>query len=323
MDQDSSPDSAAPEAAAVAGHTDRGGGNPNAIAAKMKHIWTPFNFGIKAVLTISGLIAAVTLILQFAPTVWHKYNWRPVEYAQLNSLHAGENLEYFESKLGPPTLTYSEGPAAQGWRQMTYMRREHFVDIIVDSASRVEAYSVVSCSPDFTPTLTAPDGSIVSLNSTPLAHAQTATDETTDETTDSLNNGRYLSYFPGKSGTSLNSYLEAGPANGSEAANEWSFYVGISALCLATWKHPDIFGKIRDYKGRVLDAPPEVKNIREKVAANLYAETAPSSSLVMIDDGRLTFSANSSQKYPEPGFYVGPFWMFIPGGINREGTKIF
>ncbi|MGF6884634.1 hypothetical protein ABIA39_007186 [Nocardia sp. GAS34] len=85
---------------------------------------------------------------------------------------------------------------------MTYIRREHFVDIIVDSASRVEAYSVVSCSPDFTPTLTAPDGSIVSLNSTPLAHAQTATGETSDETTDSLNNGRYLSYFPGKSGTS-------------------------------------------------------------------------------------------------------------------------
>ncbi|MFE5706496.1 DUF2188 domain-containing protein [Rhodococcus koreensis] len=307
--------------------------NSNRVGKVAKKIWKPFQLVTKSIVGISALIAAVTLILQFAPGVWRTANWRPVEYSILNDIHAGYNLEYFESKLGNSTLTDSAIPGAPGWRKHTFVRREYFVDVIVNETGRVEAYSVVTCNPNFTPTLKAPDGSKVALNSVPLARSQQPTSSNrvrSDDgtirqlTTEELNNSRLLNYFPGKSVSSINSYLEAMPNSGSNAAGGWGLYVGISSACIGTSEYPDVF-QSPDYKGYVDGAPSEAINIREKVAANLFCETAPHSPLQMVEDGRFTFVGNQGPKSsPEPAFIIGPYWGALPAELrNMHGTQVF
>ncbi|UNN04784.1 ETEC_3214 domain-containing protein [Rhodococcus opacus] len=299
-----------------------------------KKIWKPFQIITKSILGIAALIAAITLILQFAPGIWHATNWRPVEYSILKDIHAGYNIEYFESKLGNSTLTDRAIPGALGWRKHTFVRREYFVDVIVNETGRVEAYSVVTCNTNFTPTLNAPDGSKVALNSVPLAQSQQPTssnrvrsDDGTirQETTEELNNDRILNYFPGRSGSSINSYLEEMSNSGTTASSGWGLYVGISSACIRTSEYPDIFRGSPEYLGSVDEAPTDAINIRERVAANLYCETAPGSPLLMVEDGRFTFASNKGpQLSPEPSFIIGPYWMGLPAELrNIHGTRVF
>ncbi|WP_433754656.1 ETEC_3214 domain-containing protein [Nocardia sp. CA-135398] len=297
-----------------------------------KRIWSPFQSILKSILMTSALIAAITLILQFTPGVWRNINWRPVEYSILNELHAGYDIEYFESKLGKPTITDMRHQDAPDWRQLTFVRREYFVNVIVSESGRVEAYSVVTCNLSFRPTFNAPDRSQVTLNSAPLAHSQKSTSynkvrlphgEIRQITSEEINNARYLSYWPGRTVSSPDSYLEADPSNGANSMGGRGTYVGISSACIATWKYPDIF-RSGEYKGWIAGAPPGVVRVRENVAANLYCETAPYSPLFLVDNGQFTFVQNRDRKSASPTFDVGPYWGELHASLrNSNGTRVF
>jgi hypothetical protein len=210
-------------------------------------------------------------------------------------------------------------PTVPGYRALTFIKRDYFVQAIVSGSGRAEGLTVVSCSPDFRPTFNAPDRSQVTLQAVPLAQAQVIAQDV--PTLRNLNDERILQYLPGVTVSSIDQYLEAGGGNGSNALGARSFYIGISSLCIETANYANIFRPAEAYSGVVSDAPSNVTGIRQRVAANLYAEIAPPSSLILADDGRLALGSTTSGSGT---FNVGPYWGDIPRDLRRAaGTQIF
>jgi hypothetical protein len=291
--------------------------------------WMAIRLFANPLLAIAGLITALTLLVQFAPGTWDKIFWRPVEYSILKQLHAGYSIDYVKSKLGEPALVNSSS-TVPGYRELTFVRRDYFVQTIVSGSGRVEGLTIVSCSPDFKPTFNAPDRSQVMLQAVPLAQAQIDIQANSHDTSTNkdLNDGRILYYFPGLTVSSIDQYLEAGSFNGSNFQESRSFYVGISSLCIETANYQTIFhlgGKV--YSGPASDAPTNVAIIRRRVAANLYSELASPSYLILADDGRLALTPPGYQygtTLVSGSFTVGPYWGDVPRVLrNAAGTQIF
>jgi hypothetical protein len=159
-------------------------------------LWEKFWMGARLIvnplLAIAGLITAATLLVQFAPGVWDKIFWRRVEYSILSQLHAGYSIDYVKAKLGEPALV-DTSPMTPGYRALTFIRHDYFVQTIVNGSGRIEALTIVSCSPDFKPTFNAPDQSQVTLQAVPLAEVEAISRDTSINK--SINDDRTLQYF--------------------------------------------------------------------------------------------------------------------------------
>jgi hypothetical protein len=227
---------------------------------------------LRPVFFLSALIGALLVVTDTVPRVDAFVRWRNVQYETLRGIHAGYDVAYVEDLLGVPTLTRGLGV---GLEESVYVRREHFVQVITDDAGRVILYAVTSCDEEFQPTFDGEEGMSIQLQNRALAEVAVFNEDTSTFSADELQlnaaalNDRDLNYMPGLSGSTPEHYIESwGP--GSVASRDRGYFVGLNPLCLGS-AGVDYF---EPYVGGIAKAPRQVKALRERFAANTYAETA-------------------------------------------------
>ena len=128
-------------------------------------------FIVVGVLALFLLTTAVELT-QYGREAWEwwdrRSNWREHEYATLSGLHSEFTVERFNEALGAPLLRRES--RNRRWVELAYRRREHWVQVVVPRGTGTAAfYAVTSCSKDFTPTFSLPDGESITLQRSTLA----------------------------------------------------------------------------------------------------------------------------------------------------------
>jgi hypothetical protein len=263
----------------------------------------------KPVLALAGLITAIVIVADTLPSVWHRLNWRPVEYTKLASIHAGYELDYVEEVLGPATVV-TPLPSNRH-TQALFVRREHFVQVVSDRQGRVLLYAVTACRPEFQPTFDAGEGVRVRLQHRPLAraaHPAAATLLGASAQTSEAVNERALSYRSGLTGSSPEYFVEEWPV--SIASRNRGYFVAVNPLCLALDELP---GQL-DYRGPSSSAPPDVRSMRDRLAANTYAEAVPPAGPPLDEEGLLAGI----------GAPIGPVGFDLPPSFEGEGaTRTF
>jgi hypothetical protein len=178
-------------------------------------------------------------------------------------------------RLGPPALLdRTSTGGSDGYRELIYVRRDHYVQVVVDDDDRVLLYAVTSCDPEFQPTFDASEGVEVQLQNHPLREsARWVSDggEGDGPTVDQVQSWRTLFYRQGLTGSSAEYFVESW--GGSNADRLRNYYVGVNTACLQA----EAYDRIRsaDFVGPADVAPAGAATLRDEVAANTYAESAP------------------------------------------------
>ena len=236
--------------------------------------WHWISAPLKAVTWLAALLAAITALAAYGPAAYRLLEWRAVEYDIIENIHAGFNIAYVDAQLGKPALVKAVS-AQRPLTQYIYVRRDYVVMADADSAGEVELYSVLSCDASFAPTFSAPNGTLVSLQSQPLAHAA-AWRYPEDHQVDP--NKRLLAYFPRSTADSLGQELEYDSDAGTSATSGTWTFVGYNDEC---GRGADSLAADRSIWQTTSPSNPRVTAFRAHNAANLYAETAPNSQLAL------------------------------------------
>lgn len=251
--------------------------NP-ANAAPRQHWWQTtwqwISAPLKAITWLAALLAAITALYAYGPAAYRFIAWRQVEYDIIENIHAGFNIAYVDAQLGKPALVKAVS-AQRPLTQYIYVRRDYVVMADADSAGEVELYSVLSCDASFAPTFSAPNGTLVSLQSQPLARAA-AWRYPKEQQGDP--NKRLLAYFPRSTADSLGQELEYDADAGTSATSGTWTLVGYNDEC---GRGADSLAADRSIWQTTAPGNPRVKAFRAHNAANIYAETAPNSGLAL------------------------------------------
>ena len=228
---------------------------------------------LKGVTWLAALLAAITALAAYGPAAYRLVAWRQVEYDIIENIHAGFNVAYLDEALGKPALVQAVS-AQRALTQYIYLRRDYVVMADVDSSGEVQLYSVLSCDASFAPTFSAPNGTLVTLQSQPLDHA--AAWRFAGITGDP--NARLLAYYPRSTADSLGQELEYDSDAGTSAASGTWTFVGYNDEC---GKGGDTLTADPSIWRVTSPDNPRVKSFRAHNAANVYAETAPNSQLAL------------------------------------------
>lgn len=279
-------------------------------------VWPRVSKAAKGVTWVAGLGAAILVIFNWLPPVYEHFNWRQIEYDLLDRVRAGNHSAYVDSVLGQPAVvkTFDHAP---GLTENIYLRRDHYVMTVVDEGQRVVLYSVLSCSPDFSPSFRTPLGSQMRLQSVPLAEAETSP---ANPEADAELNDRTVTYIPALTVSSPGQFIETGVVSGANQARAQSWFVGVNSACGDT----DGFGSEHPIGPFLSDLPEEARMHRQHVAANFYAETASGVEVWLHESGNLVFGSNEDPEHGYTGILVSPFHFDLPTpNYSRESTRRF
>jgi hypothetical protein len=240
--------------------------------------WHWISAPLKAITWLAALLAAITALYAYGPTAYRFIAWRQVEYDIIENIHAGFNIAYVDAQLGKPALVKAVS-AQRPLTQYIYLRRDYVVMADVDSAGEVELYSVLSCDAFFAPTFSAPNGTLVSLQSQPLDRSA-AWRYPKEQRGDP--NKRLLAYYPRSTADSLGQELEYDAIDGSSATSGTWTFVGYNDEC---GRGGDDLAADSSIWQTTSPTNPRVKDFRAHNAANVYAETAPNSELALDVSG--------------------------------------
>ena len=166
----------------------------------------------RPLLWLSAIIAAFSVIADSGSRAADRVRWRNQEYSLLQSLHVGYQSSYFDKGLGTPSIRRETGKGA--YSESVYVRRDYFVQTVVDKTGVVRLYSVISCDDDFQPTFRVLGGVDVTLQREPLARS--ASDGLPSDvppaqhpTEPFLNDDRSLYYLNGSTSSTPEHYIES------------------------------------------------------------------------------------------------------------------
>lgn len=289
-----------------------------------------YRMAVRPVLVVAAILAAVLVVVDVAPRVHGAVFWRNVEYDKLRGIHAGYDLEAVTEVLGPPTISRSVGDTE--YRELLFVRREHYVQALVDDQGTVAMYGVVSCSESFQPTFAVTGELVLRLQEAPLGSEQLLQTREPDvlaegsEPSDPLaEERRSLLYQPGSTGSTPQNYQEwSGPPSTATLQRTW--FVGVNPLCVADSDLEALPGE--SFQGPVDEAPVATENFRDRFAANSYTETSDALFPTISELGMVLVPQSGSFggldcRDCEPVF-VGP-WSFLlpPATTVRGGTRTF
>ena len=276
-----------------------------------KRAWLAYRMS-KPVIALAAVVTAILFIVDVLPRVYAPLAWRDREYALLREIHAGYELDYVSDRLGPPALldrTAEQGEAR--WRELIYVRRDHYVQVIVDDDDRVLLYAVTSCDPGFQPTFDASEGVEVRLQDRALRESAEwvgdVREGTDGPTADDVQSWRTLYYRQGLTGSSPEYFVESW--GGSNADRLRNYYVGVNTACLQA----EAYDRIRrpDFAGPADSAPAGAAALRAALSANTYAESAPG-----VSSGRIITESGDIEGL---GSGVGPDSFRLPPNFEWRG----
>ena len=275
-------------------------------------------FVIAPVLAIFAIATAATYLVQNVPAAKDKFFWREVEYRKLRQLHAGFSVSYITSKLGEPALVknVTKQPILN---QYLYLRRDHIVQLVVNSSGEAVLFSVLSCDGGFRPQFDTPAESVVTLQDRPLSQAEQPAG---DSPAASELAKRNLAYHPGSTVSSPDILVEQGYVSGSGAVRDRGYYFGVNGLCADIGSLAEDPVAQLSYEGSVEKANPPVKSTRESVAANFYTETVDEI-FILRENGFLALHRGGNPSRSGE-VSVSPYHFDLPGSAYKPaGTNTF
>lgn len=211
---------------------------------------------------------------------------------------------------------------------------------MTDADGRVVLYSVTSCDADFRPTFDSGGPTPVQLQERPLSETPLieGVDPTEEDATEAIDESmrtqrRSLDYMPPSTGSTPEHYLEwTGPS--STATLGRSYFVGVNPACLSD---PVRTGTHDHYSGALDEAPEGLVRVRERYAANTYAETAMPLTPVLDELGMLVLAGGGESDFAcaeesalDPSgerscsrVTVGVFWFELPSRMRDGNTRTF
>lgn len=273
--------------------------------------------------SVAAFVSAAVLIGGLGPQAYNAVFWRSVEYNLLRDIHAGSNKAYIVDNLGPPAFitSLSEDPLLT---QEIYLRRDYIVMTVSDSIGEALVYSVLSCDQSFKPVMESPGFSNVNLQTDPLSQVEApleSQDTSSGGEIFDYNEVRDMIYMPPSTVSSPDMMIERGAASGSNAARVREYYMGVNGACTdsTTYGYSPNLG----YVGFMEEAPPEVKALRSRVAANFYAETY-NIGLEQDEYGYLHPVTKDGVVIKDTIIPVTPFHFDLPTNrYNPIGTRLF
>lgn len=256
-----------------------------------------YRVALRPLLIVAALLAAWLAVVDTVQQANSALQWRDAEYRKLRSIHAGYELAFVQAQLGVPAVVNEVGTS--GFTERVFVRHDHFVQVVSDSAGRVVLYSVTSCDPSFQPTFDAEPATELQLQREPLSEvpvldAEVAAERATlggDGTHLFADSLRRLQYQVGVTGSTPENYLEwTGP--GSHMTQLRSYFAGVNPLCVGNSQRESL--PEQSYTGLLADAPAKLRNFRETFAANTYAETVDPLSPLLSDLGQVLLPLNGS-----------------------------
>jgi hypothetical protein len=273
----------------------------------------------KSLTWVVGLVAAVSAILIWFPTIQSQLAWRQVEYSKIAQLHAGESVAFVTGVLGKPAIVHGFGSAPKLIESL-YLRRDYNVMVLGDAAGRAVILSVMSCDKDFQPSFQTPGGTTITLQKAPLNRAEVSDIPAQKHRTAEINDERRLVYAPAFTGSSLDQAIETGAGSGTDAARTQSWWVGVNGACGSTAALATA-----NISGATKASVPAVAAYRKHTAANFYAESAVAVDAEITSEGNLYLDQYGAK--PEDGdtdVFVTPFSFDMPiASLNHGGTRTF
>ena len=177
-----------------------------------------------------GIPTALVATVALGPHAWRATHERESQYAILQRLHAGYSVDFITSKLGSPTTVTQIVNDSTVKRQLSYIKRDYAVTVVVDSAGSAVTYAVFACNPGFQPTFVSPARGKFKLNATSLRETVLVDSEGGDERPDS----RQLRYVDKLTPGSPGLLTEIGEQSGSGFSLYRSYMIGVNEACGAS-----------------------------------------------------------------------------------------
>jgi hypothetical protein len=229
--------------------------------------WRERNPILVVLFLLASIVTACSVLTLALLDVYDRYdrrfNWREREYAKLEGLRAGFQLERFRDALGTPV--FRRAARNGSLLESSFRGRDYWVQTISDRQGAVKAFAVTSCDESFRPTLVGPVDLRVTLQQSTLASV--AGDDAFPPDVDVV-----LAI-----GTTANTFLFDVLYGGNPTLYK-SVAWGANDACpppLATraarlLRERGLF----DFRGSVTRRP-VLREIQPLVTVNTYAETAP------------------------------------------------
>ncbi|MGL5817251.1 MAG: ETEC_3214 domain-containing protein [Phycicoccus sp.] len=285
-----------------------------------------YRLGVRPLLAAAAAIGAIVVVVDAYPRAHDSLFWRDREYNRLSQLHAGYDIAYGKSLLGIPTITKTL--AETQYKELIYVRREHYVQLVTDPSGRIVLYSVTSCNPDFDPSFQASSSVSIALQQEPMSKMLSNREGKGSHFEADL---RQLEYQPGSTVSTPQTYWEStGFSSNASRGRVW--FLGVNPLCVSDRQY-ELLPSER-YSGSVQHAPFSAHQFRATFAANTYAETIDL--LPTIDDLSMILLAPPGKDDStcldadgrEPGaercgrVTLGTFWFDIPE-LQEGETRVF
>lgn len=211
----------------------------------------------KGITGLAGLGAAIVAIYAWFPlardSAWPELK----EYETIKPLYAGASVHLFEGQLGPPSIVRVI-PGESGLTQRLYAKKDYVVQTLATAEGETKLYSVLSCKPNFKPAFQFFNIHIT-LYDDPLS-SQMPPDRPPS----------YLHYLQPRTVSSQKMFFELITST-SNATDQRGAGYGVNGVCqdLPTSSSG---GSAPDYSGPPDQAPPEIRDYRERTPPNFYVE---------------------------------------------------
>lgn len=210
----------------------------------------------KGVTGLAALGAAIVAILAWFPMARDFVDPRFKEYENLKSLYAGASVSFFDGKLGPASIVRA-APTEAGITERLYVKEDYIVQTLATPEGETKLYSVLSCNPNFKPSLNS-FGGAVTLHDKPLAEQMRPGQDPQE-----------LNYL--RPAVVINTVYFELAIDVSAPSHYRGYGYGVNTAC-STGSGSESPPAPSVYEGPPSKAPQDIQDYRAKVPANFYVE---------------------------------------------------
>lgn len=225
----------------------------------------------KSLLGFVALVTAVITIIAWTPQARDLIFPKLSKYATLQSLQAGQDIDYFSAQLGQPVLDRTISREAE-IREAIFRDEDYqyIVTAYYQFESEVIFYSVTTLDKGFRPKRTLGMDEQFQLNTKSMQDRFTQYKTTADGNPSSPD--PQVFYSGGWTGSTPELVVEPGPGTGSNADMRRSHFTGINLSVPYMLKGGEVIQYDPPYEGPLGELPEQWKDFRTRASPNFYAE---------------------------------------------------